>query len=295
MHTRVIRIIFFCKLMWASVRSNCPEAHIPSIPPILSSTSPLARRRAREGQLSSADQDEIAANQRDAPPCPYHSHPRWHARRGFKWGRDACELRPRGAPPSRPLSLSLLSHGGPNAAGRIAVTGVGSRPLRSCRPFDDSESGGDERGWVRVFTSTAPRSLYACVAYSIPAERVRDRELRYYNKRARNVDRLSRIVYHGAPLARRLLAWRLTIADDAREVDSLVTLANNFLCIRRDHISWRPVRCRRKVCSSREWLRVIINVPVYPQVYKELLFILISHGGHEGTWILVNVRTNQCI
>lgn len=63
------------------------------------------------------------------------------------------------------------------------------------------------------------RSLYACVAYSVPAERARDRELRYYSQRAWSGPTLP-CVYHGAPLAGRcsLLAWRLTIAGGARGV-----------------------------------------------------------------------------
>lgn len=52
----------------------------PSAPLSLSFSLPvsLARRRTREGQLSSADQDKIAANQRDAPRrvLPYYTSAR---------------------------------------------------------------------------------------------------------------------------------------------------------------------------------------------------------------------------
>lgn len=95
---------------------------------------------------------------------------------------------------------------------------------------------GDGRGRVRVYDSVPRRVRSTSVlAYSIPAKRARDRELRYYSERARSGPTLP-CVYHGAPLARRcrLLAWRLTIAGGARGVDSSVPLADNSSRIRRD-------------------------------------------------------------
>jgi len=146
--------------MWASVQSNCPEAHVsPFLPPFRRLS---LRRQAWEGQLSSADRDEIAANQRDAPPCPYHSHPRWHARR-FKWGRDACELRPRGSAtfaPSLALS-SLLRSVGRTQPGESQPRGL-DPAHRAHAAHSATANRGDERGEGESLGSRRAFALRLC-------------------------------------------------------------------------------------------------------------------------------------
>lgn len=91
------------------------------------------------------------------------------------------------APPSSPLSPPpLIRGGGPSAVGRIAATGVGSRPSRPCRPFGEPGAAMGERREGEGFTIAhrASRSLHACVRRT--AKRTRDRELSYYSERARS-------------------------------------------------------------------------------------------------------------
>lgn len=92
------------------------------------------------------------------------------------------------APPSRPLSLSPLS---PAAVGRTRPDESrhwGLDPIAPIPPIRRRRNGANlgegEGEEMRVYDrDRTSRSLYACVAYSVPAERARDRELRYYSQR----------------------------------------------------------------------------------------------------------------